>query len=94
MAVRIFSAAYSTSKGAMNTLTRNVAMAYRKRHIRCNAILPGWMDTPGEDAVQKKWHGAGDDWLQKAEASSPSGSWSSRRNWRCSPPICSARNPV
>ncbi len=68
-----FLTAYSTSKGAMNTLTRNVAMAYRKRHIRCNAILPGWMDTPGEDAVQKKWHGASDDWLQKEEASQPFG---------------------
>jgi len=68
-----FLAAYSTSKGAMNTLTRNVAMAYRRKHIRCNAILPGWMDTPGEDAVQKNWHGADDDWLQKAEASQPFG---------------------
>jgi NAD(P)-dependent dehydrogenase (short-subunit alcohol dehydrogenase family) len=68
-----FLAAYASSKGAMNTLTRNVAMAYRKRHIRCNSILPGWMDTPGEDAVQKKWHGATDGWLQKAEASQPFG---------------------
>ena len=31
------------------------------------------MDTPGEDAVQKKWHGASDDWLQKAEAAQPFG---------------------
>jgi NAD(P)-dependent dehydrogenase (short-subunit alcohol dehydrogenase family) len=68
-----FLAAYSTSKGAMNTLTRNVAMAYRRKHIRCNAILPGWMDTPGEDAVQKKWHGADDDWLREAEESRPFG---------------------
>jgi NAD(P)-dependent dehydrogenase (short-subunit alcohol dehydrogenase family) len=68
-----FLAAYSTSKGAMNTLTRNVAMAYRRKRIRCNAILPGWMDTPGEDAVQKKWHDADDDWLAKAEAAQPFG---------------------
>jgi NAD(P)-dependent dehydrogenase (short-subunit alcohol dehydrogenase family) len=68
-----FLAAYSTSKGAMNTLTRNVAMAYRRNRIRCNAILPGWMDTPGEDAVQKQWHGASDDWLRDAEASRPFG---------------------
>jgi NAD(P)-dependent dehydrogenase (short-subunit alcohol dehydrogenase family) len=68
-----FLSAYSSSKGAMNALTRNVAIAYRKKRIRCNAILPGWMDTPGEDAVQKKWHGAGDDWLQIAEASRPFG---------------------
>src|SRR5258706_16038265 len=68
-----FLSAYSASKGAMNTLTRNVATAYRMKHIRCNAILPGWMDTPGEDTVQKKWHGASGEWLQKAEASQPFG---------------------
>jgi len=68
-----FLSAYSTSKGAMNTLTRNVAMAYRRKRIRCNAILPGWMDTAGEDMVQKTWHSAADDWLAKAEAAQPFG---------------------
>jgi NAD(P)-dependent dehydrogenase (short-subunit alcohol dehydrogenase family) len=64
---------YSTSKGALMTLTKNVASAYRRDRIRCNAVLPGWMDTEGEDAVQKKWHGAADDWLEKAEAAQPMG---------------------
>lgn len=64
---------YSTSKGALMTLTKNVANAYRKDRIRCNAVLPGWMDTEGEAIVQKKWHGAGEDWLEKAEASQPMG---------------------
>ena len=64
---------YSTSKGALMTLTKNVASAYRKNRIRCNAVLPGWMDTEGEDIVQKKWHAASDDWLAKAEASQPMG---------------------
>lgn len=64
---------YSTSKGALMTLTRNVANAYRRNRIRCNAVLPGWMDTEGEDAVQRKWHGAADDWLEKAEAAQPMG---------------------
>lgn len=68
-----FLAAYSGSKGALATLTRNVANAYRHDRIRCNAILPGWMDTPGEDAIQKKYHGATDDWLARAEASQPMG---------------------
>ncbi len=36
-----------------------------------NGINCGWMDTPGEDAVQKKFHNAGDDWLEKAEAQQP-----------------------
>ena len=31
------------------------------------------MDTEGEDIVQKKWHGASDDWLAKAEAGQPMG---------------------
>jgi NAD(P)-dependent dehydrogenase (short-subunit alcohol dehydrogenase family) len=64
---------YSTSKGALMTLTKNVANAYRFNRIRCNAVLPGWMDTEGEDIVQKKWHGAADDWLEKAEAGQPMG---------------------
>lgn len=64
---------YAASKGALATLTRNIANAYRSNRIRCNAILPGWMDTPGEDLVQKKWHGADEDWLAKAEAAQPMG---------------------
>jgi len=64
---------YSTSKGALMTLTKNVANAYRFNRIRCNAVLPGWMDTEGEDIVQKKWHDAPDDWLAKAEAAQPMG---------------------
>jgi NAD(P)-dependent dehydrogenase (short-subunit alcohol dehydrogenase family) len=68
-----FLAPYSSSKGALATLTKNVAYAYRSQRVRCNAVLPGWMDTPGEDEVQKKWHGAADDWLAQAEAASPMG---------------------
>lgn len=64
---------YSSSKGALMTLTKNVANAYRSNRIRCNAVLPGWMDTQGEDIVQKKWHAAPDDWLEKAEAAQPMG---------------------
>ena len=54
-------------------MTKNVAAAYRSKRIRCNAILPGWMDTPAEHEIQKKYHDASDDWLQKAEASAPMG---------------------
>lgn len=64
---------YSSSKGALATMTKNVANAYRASRIRCNAVLPGWMDTEGEDLVQKKWHNASDDWLAKAEAAQPMG---------------------
>lgn len=33
--------AYSSSKGAVNSFTRNVAAQYGRQNIRCNAILPG-----------------------------------------------------
>jgi NAD(P)-dependent dehydrogenase (short-subunit alcohol dehydrogenase family) len=66
-------APYSASKGALATLTKNVANAYRFDRIRCNAILPGWMDTPGEDVTQRRYHGATDGWLQRAEAAQPMG---------------------
>lgn len=68
-----FLTVYSASKGGLATLTKNVANSYRSNRIRCNAVLPGWMDTEGEDLVQKKWHGASDDWLEKAEAAQPMG---------------------
>jgi NAD(P)-dependent dehydrogenase (short-subunit alcohol dehydrogenase family) len=68
-----FLTAYSSSKGALAVMTKNVASAYRAKRIRCNAVLPGWMDTPAEHEVQKKFHGASDDWLQKVEASAPMG---------------------
>ncbi len=68
-----FLAPYSASKGALATLTKNVAQAYRADRIRCNAVLPGWMDTEGEDEVQRGFHGAGTDWLAKAEAAQPFG---------------------
>jgi NAD(P)-dependent dehydrogenase (short-subunit alcohol dehydrogenase family) len=66
-------APYSASKGALATLTKNVANAYASNRIRCNGILTGWMDTPGERATQKKFHGAEEDWLTKAEAAQPMG---------------------
>lgn len=38
--------AYKTSKAAVNALTHHLAMTNAKYGIRCNAILPGLMDTP------------------------------------------------
>jgi NAD(P)-dependent dehydrogenase (short-subunit alcohol dehydrogenase family) len=31
------------------------------------------MDSPGEHAIQKRFHGAADDWLEKAEGNQPFG---------------------
>jgi len=68
-----FLVGYSASKAALANLTKNVAQAHRHHRIRCNGVMAGWMDTPGEDAIQKKAHGAADDWLAKAEAGRPMG---------------------
>jgi NAD(P)-dependent dehydrogenase (short-subunit alcohol dehydrogenase family) len=64
---------YSASKATLANLTKNVAQSFRQHRIRCNGVMAGWMDTPGEAAIQKKAHGAPDDWLQKAEAARPMG---------------------
>ena len=68
-----FLAPYAASKAALMNITKNSAQALAQHRIRVNGINVGWMDTPGEDAIQRKWHGAGDDWLQRAEARMPFG---------------------
>ena len=64
---------YAASKAALNILTKNIAYAVMRRHIRVNTLSLGWMDTPGEDEIQRRYHAAGPDWLEKAEARQPFG---------------------
>lgn len=64
---------YAISKGALHTLTRNCAYSLMRDRIRVNLLNPGWMDTPTEDATQRKWHNAQDGWLEKAESEQPLG---------------------
>lgn len=68
-----FLAPYSASKSALANVTKNAAQALRHHGIRLNGINCGWMDTPGEDAVQRKYHAADNDWLATAESAQPFG---------------------
>lgn len=68
-----FIAAYCASKGALATLTRNTAFALMRNRIRVNQLNIGWMASDGEDRIQREYHGADDDWLEKAAAEQPFG---------------------
>jgi NAD(P)-dependent dehydrogenase (short-subunit alcohol dehydrogenase family) len=68
-----FLTAYSASKGALATLTRNAAFSVMPWRIRVNALNLGWMNTPGEDRIMRSEHGAQDGWLEKAAAEQPFG---------------------
>jgi NAD(P)-dependent dehydrogenase (short-subunit alcohol dehydrogenase family) len=68
-----FLAPYSGSKGALATLTKNVANAVLDDRIRVNGINLGWTETPAEhDIVQRSGQG-GPDWLEAAAATRPFG---------------------
>jgi NAD(P)-dependent dehydrogenase (short-subunit alcohol dehydrogenase family) len=68
-----FITAYCASKGALVTLTKNVAYSVMRHRIRVNGLTIGWMDTPGEDRIMKTYHAAEEGWLKKAEAGRPWG---------------------
>ena len=68
-----FIVAYSATKGALATLTRNTGFALLCNRIRVNQLNIGWMATEGEDRIQREYHGAGDDWLDQAGAHQPTG---------------------
>ena len=68
-----FISAYCGSKGALATLTKNVAYSVMNYRIRVNGLNIGWMDTPGEDRIMKTYHDANPGWLEKAEAARPFG---------------------
>ena len=53
-----FIIAYCGSKGALATLTKNAAFSLMRNNIRINGLNIGWMDTPGEDRIQKLYHDA------------------------------------
>lgn len=64
---------YSASKAALANLTKNTANAFAAKRIRCNGICVGWMDTPQEDEIQRKFHDRPQGWLKEIEAQQPMG---------------------
>lgn len=57
--------AYSMSKGALMTMTRNLGdTLHRENHVRVNQINPGWVLTESEKQ-RKKEHGLSEDWYTK-----------------------------
>jgi NAD(P)-dependent dehydrogenase (short-subunit alcohol dehydrogenase family) len=66
-------APYVAAKAGLAGLTRNAAHAHRWDRIRINGLNIGWTGTEGEDATQRRFHGAGGDWREKVGASLPMG---------------------
>lgn len=66
-----FLAGYSASKGALDTLTRNIAGAYAAAGVRCNGVAPDQIVTEGEHAAMTgPWHGRPADWVATADRAS------------------------
>lgn len=57
--------AYSASKGALMTLTKNTASYLNQYAIRVNQLNPGWTLTPNEARVKRE-EGKGEEWLEEA----------------------------
>jgi NAD(P)-dependent dehydrogenase (short-subunit alcohol dehydrogenase family) len=49
--------AYAASKGAINALTRAIAVDHAHERIRCNAVCPGSVDTPMLRATAERFAG-------------------------------------
>ncbi len=65
--------AYSSSKGALMTLTKNLAGYLNKYRIRVNQINPGWTLTPNERRVKTEEEGKSENWLEEAIKTRPWG---------------------
>lgn len=65
--------AYSASKGALMTFTKNLAGYLTRYRIRVNQINPGWVLTEGERHVESVAEGKGLGWLNDALKTRPFG---------------------
>lgn len=64
--------AYSATKGALMTLTKNAASSLNRFRIRVNQLNVGWTLTPYEHQIKLK-EGKGENWAEEAERSRPFG---------------------
>lgn len=68
-----FISPYCASKAALATFTRNTAFAAMRNRIRVNQLNIGWMASDGEDRIQREYHGADENWLEKVAEEQPFG---------------------
>lgn len=66
-------ASYYAAKGAVNQFTVGLALQYARDGIRCNAILPGMMDTPLIHQQISGQYASTEDMLRARHEASPTG---------------------
>jgi NAD(P)-dependent dehydrogenase (short-subunit alcohol dehydrogenase family) len=65
--------AYSASKGALMTMTKNLASYLNKYRIRVNQLNVGWTLTPNENRVKIEEEGKDENWAVEAAKTRPWG---------------------
>lgn len=65
--------AYGASKAAVNQATQSIAIQYAAKGIRCNAILPGLINTPMVHAGMASLYGSLDELIAARDRRCPTG---------------------
>ena len=65
--------AYSATKGALMTLTKNTASYLNQYRIRVNQLNVGWTETPNEHRVKVEEESKSANWLEEAVKTRPFG---------------------
>jgi NAD(P)-dependent dehydrogenase (short-subunit alcohol dehydrogenase family) len=68
-----FLIAYSGSKAALVTLTKNAANTLKRERIRVFALNLGWTVTPNEHRIQTEFHRLPENWVEEIGAKQPFG---------------------